>query len=32
VNILLVDLEMEWRGGQNQALLLLKALNARGDW
>jgi glycosyltransferase involved in cell wall biosynthesis len=31
VNILLVDLEMEWRGGQNQALLLLKALNARGD-
>jgi glycosyltransferase involved in cell wall biosynthesis len=31
VNILLVDLETEWRGGQNQALLLLKALNARGD-
>jgi glycosyltransferase involved in cell wall biosynthesis len=26
-----VDLETEWRGGQNQALLLLKALNARGD-
>lgn len=22
---------MEWRGGQNQALLLLRALNARGD-
>jgi glycosyltransferase involved in cell wall biosynthesis len=31
VNILLVDLETEWRGGQNQAFLLLKALNARGD-
>jgi glycosyltransferase involved in cell wall biosynthesis len=31
VNILLVDLETEWRGGQNQALLLLKTLNARGD-
>jgi glycosyltransferase involved in cell wall biosynthesis len=31
VNILLVDLETEWRGGQNQALLLLKALNERGD-
>jgi glycosyltransferase involved in cell wall biosynthesis len=31
VNILLVDLETEWRGGQNQALLLLEALNARGD-
>jgi glycosyltransferase involved in cell wall biosynthesis len=31
VNILLVDLETEWRGGQNQALLLLKALNSRGD-
>ena len=31
MNILLVDLETEWRGGQNQALLLLKALNARGD-
>ena len=27
---LLVDLEMEWRGGQNQALLLLKGLQARG--
>jgi glycosyltransferase involved in cell wall biosynthesis len=31
VKILFVDLETEWRGGQNQALLLLKALNARGD-
>jgi hypothetical protein len=31
VNILLVDLEKEWRGGQNQAFLLLKGLNARGD-
>ncbi len=31
MNILLVDLETEWRGGQNQALLLLKAVNARGD-
>jgi glycosyltransferase involved in cell wall biosynthesis len=31
VKILLVDLETEWRGGQNQALLLLTALNARGD-
>ena len=31
MNILLVDLESEWRGGQNQALLLLKALNERGD-
>jgi glycosyltransferase involved in cell wall biosynthesis len=31
VKILFVDLESEWRGGQNQALLLLKALNARGD-
>ena len=27
---LLVDLETEWRGGQNQALLLLKGLHARG--
>ena len=27
---LLVDLEMEWRGGQNQALLLLKGLYERG--
>lgn len=31
MKILLVDLETEWRGGQNQALLILKALNARGD-
>ena len=31
MKILFVDLEIEWRGGQNQALLLLKALNARGD-
>ena len=31
MNILFVDLEREWRGGQNQALLLMKALNARGD-
>ncbi len=27
---LLVDLETEWRGGQNQALLLLKGLRAQG--
>ncbi len=27
---LIVDLEMEWRGGQNQALLLLKGLYERG--
>ncbi len=27
---LLVDLETEWRGGQNQALLLLKGLRERG--
>ena len=27
---LLVDLEMQWRGGQNQALLILKGLHARG--
>ncbi len=27
---LLVDLETEWRGGQNQALLLLQGLHARG--
>src|SRR5256885_5331239 len=27
---LLVDLETEWRGGQNQMLLLLKGLRARG--
>ena len=31
MKILFVDLETEWRGGQNQALLLLRALNARGD-
>lgn len=31
MKILVVDLEREWRGGQNQALLILKALNARGD-
>jgi glycosyltransferase involved in cell wall biosynthesis len=31
LKILFVDLEMEWRGGQNQALLLLRAINARGD-
>jgi len=31
VKILFVDLEPEWRGGQNQALLLMKSLNARGD-
>ncbi len=30
MKILLVDLETEWRGGQNQALLLLKGLRARG--
>jgi len=28
---LIVDLETEWRGGQNQALLLLKGLYERGD-
>ena len=27
---LLVDLETQWRGGQNQALLILKGLRARG--
>jgi glycosyltransferase involved in cell wall biosynthesis len=27
---LIVDMEMEWRGGQNQALLLLKGLYERG--
>jgi glycosyltransferase involved in cell wall biosynthesis len=31
VKVLLVDLETEWRGGQNQALLLLKGLRERGD-
>jgi glycosyltransferase involved in cell wall biosynthesis len=30
VRILLVDLETAWRGGQNQALLLLKGLRDRG--
>jgi glycosyltransferase involved in cell wall biosynthesis len=30
VKALLVDLETEWRGGQNQALLLLKGLRGRG--
>jgi glycosyltransferase involved in cell wall biosynthesis len=30
VRPLLVDLETAWRGGQNQALLLLKGLQARG--
>jgi glycosyltransferase involved in cell wall biosynthesis len=29
VKVLLVDLETEWRGGQNQALLLLKGLQDR---
>src|SRR5260370_7735800 len=28
--VLLVDLETAWRGGQNQALLLLKGLRDRG--
>ena len=30
MRVLLVDLETEWRGGQNQALLLMKGLRARG--
>ena len=30
MKILLVDLDTEWRGGQNQALLMLEGLNARG--
>ncbi len=30
MRVLYVDLEREWRGGQNQALLLLKGLHARG--
>ncbi|MBZ5700855.1 MAG: glycosyltransferase family 4 protein [Acidobacteriia bacterium] len=30
MRVLCVDLEREWRGGQNQALLLLKDLHARG--
>jgi L-malate glycosyltransferase len=30
VRVLFVDLETEWRGGQNQALLMLKGLRALG--
>ena len=30
MKVLLVDLETEWRGGQNQALLLLKGLREKG--
>ncbi len=30
MKLLLVDLDREWRGGQNQALLLLRGLQARG--
>ncbi|HEY4816189.1 MAG TPA: glycosyltransferase family 4 protein [Candidatus Acidoferrum sp.] len=30
MKVLLVDLETEWRGGQNQALILLKGLCQRG--
>lgn len=30
MKVLLVDLESEWRGGQNQALLLLKGLREHG--
>ena len=30
MKVLLVDLETEWRGGQNQALLLLRGLRERG--
>ncbi len=30
MRVLLVDLETEWRGGQNQALLLLKGVRDRG--
>lgn len=30
MKVLLADLETEWRGGQNQALLLLKGLRERG--
>ena len=30
MRVLLVDLETQWRGGQNQALLLLKGLRASG--
>jgi glycosyltransferase involved in cell wall biosynthesis len=29
VKILVVDLDTEWRGGQNQAILMLEGLNAR---
>ena len=32
MNILFVDLETEWRGGQNQALLLLSGLKKRGHF
>lgn len=31
MKVLLADLETAWRGGQNQALLLLKGLQARGN-
>jgi L-malate glycosyltransferase len=31
MRVLLVDLETEWRGGQNQALLLMKGLHERGQ-
>lgn len=30
MRVLLVDLETQWRGGQNQALLMAKGLGARG--
>jgi len=30
VKALLVDLDTAWRGGQNQALLILKGLRSRG--
>ena len=30
MKVLVVDLETEWRGGQNQALLLLRGLRERG--
>jgi glycosyltransferase involved in cell wall biosynthesis len=32
VKILLVDLDSEWRGGQNQALLMLEGLNSRNHY
>lgn len=32
MNVLYVDLEQEWRGGQNQALLTLRGLRTRGHW